>query len=254
MTSNARYLIDGYYDWLKDKTALKGIKDWVEITTPFLDRHNDYIQLYLKQNGTKIILTDDSYTIEDLEQSGCSLSSDKRQKILETTLNGFGVQKNNNQLMVNTTEQNFALSKHNLIQAIIAVNDMFYLAKSHVNNLFFEDVELWLDDSNIRFVSHSTFTGRSGYNRHFDFVIPKSKNAPERMVHTVNNPIKSKADDIALGWLDTKEVRPENAKAYAFINDNEREVPISFTEALENYDVTPIPWSRRVEFKKELAA
>ena len=46
-------LIRSYYDWLKAKTAWREINDWVEITTPYLDRHNDYIQIYLRQQGNE---------------------------------------------------------------------------------------------------------------------------------------------------------------------------------------------------------
>ena len=42
--------IDDYVRWLRDKTTLREIKEWVEITTPYLDRHNDYIQIYAKRN------------------------------------------------------------------------------------------------------------------------------------------------------------------------------------------------------------
>ena len=33
--------------WLKDKTTLREVDgEWVEITTPYLDRHNDALQIY----------------------------------------------------------------------------------------------------------------------------------------------------------------------------------------------------------------
>ncbi len=45
-------LVEKYRLWLKDRTAIKSVHtDWVEITTPFLDRHNDYIQIYVKGSG-----------------------------------------------------------------------------------------------------------------------------------------------------------------------------------------------------------
>ncbi|MEM9299984.1 MAG: DUF1828 domain-containing protein [Bacteroidota bacterium] len=254
MNTDIDRLLNNYYNWLKDKTAWKLLKDWVEITTPYLDRHNDYIQLYLKQEGDKYILTDDGYTIDDLEQSGCSLDSPRRQKLLEMTLNGFGVHKDGNQLLVKTTERDFPLNKHNLIQAVLSVNDMFYLAKPNIANLFFEDVQIWLEGEDIRFVERVPFIGHSGYTRHFDFVIPKSKNAPERMIQTVNNPTKSKADDIALGWVDTKDARPVESAPYAFINDNESKVSDNFMDALLSYDITPIPWSQKLEYRQILAA
>lgn len=254
MSVNVEVLVDSYYKWLKDKTAWRHLKDWVEITTPYLDRHNDYIQIYLKQDGNDYILTDDSYTIEDLEQSGCALDSPKRQKFLEVTLNGFGVQKKQNEIFIKTSQQNFALNKHNLIQSILAVNDMFYLAKSNIANLFFEDVQTWLEASDIRFIPRVPFIGRSGYTRHFDFVIPKFRAAPERVIQTVNNPNKHKAEELAFGWLDTKEARADDAKSYAFVNDNEGKVPDNFQDALRVYGITPVPWSDRNAYIKELVA
>jgi hypothetical protein len=53
------------------------------------------------------------------------------------TLNGFGVGMNQDALEVHATAQTFPLRKHNLIQAMLAVNDLFYLAKPIVASLFF---------------------------------------------------------------------------------------------------------------------
>jgi hypothetical protein len=49
MIEEIKILINEYSNWLKDKTALKEIADFVEITTPYLDRHNDYFQIYVKK-------------------------------------------------------------------------------------------------------------------------------------------------------------------------------------------------------------
>ena len=43
-------LIENYFEWLKDNTSTKLINDtWSEITTPYLDRHNDCLQIYAKK-------------------------------------------------------------------------------------------------------------------------------------------------------------------------------------------------------------
>ncbi len=247
-------LIGNYYSWLKDKTAWKEIGDWVEITSPYLDRNNDYTQIYLKKDGDSYLLTDDGATIGSLEQEGCSLDSPKRKKLLQQTLNGYGVSDINGVLQVKATPDNFSLRKHSLLQAILAVNDMFYLAEPYVSSLFFEDVRNWLDDSDIRYSEQISFTGRSGYARKFDFLIPKSKIAPERIIKTINNPVRNSADSIIVDWIDTKEARPENSKAYAVINDYERNVSSSLMDALNNYDIKPVLWSTRDKIIKDLAA
>ncbi|BBE09572.1 Lj965 prophage protein [Mycoavidus cysteinexigens] len=118
-------LVNGYYEWLKCKTTWRKIGDWVEITTPYLDRHNDYIQIYLRQQDNGWILTDDGYTLNDLAQSGCHIDTPHRKRLLETLLKGFSVVQVSNCLEVRTDEENFAARTHDLIQAILAVNHFF---------------------------------------------------------------------------------------------------------------------------------
>ncbi len=255
MIQDVKQLIDKHYNWLKDRTVLKALGEYCEITTPYIDRHNDYIQIYLKREGNGFILTDDSYTIDDLIQSGCSLDSPRRKQILQTTLNGFGVQLEKDALIVKANIDNFPLKKHNLIQAILAVNDMFYLATANIKSLFYEDVRNWLDISDVRYSERITFMGHSGYPRTFDFLISKSKNAPERIIKTINNPNRGSADRFVIEWLDTKDTRPDNSRAYAIINDFDRNVPGGVIEALENYNIKPILFNKqRLEVREELAA
>ena len=104
----------------------KQLKDWVEITSPYLDRNNDYIQIYLKKDEEGYLLKDGGSNITGLIQEGCLLDTPKRQKLLQLTLNGYGIIENNGALQVKATPDNFALRKHFLLQAILAVNDMFY--------------------------------------------------------------------------------------------------------------------------------
>ena len=54
MINEIQTLLDQYMKWLKDKTALRQIEDWVEITTPYLDRHNDYIQIYARRENGRL--------------------------------------------------------------------------------------------------------------------------------------------------------------------------------------------------------
>jgi hypothetical protein len=254
MIDEIQKLLDQYLAWLRDKTALRQVKDWIEITTPYLDRHNDYLQIYVKRENSGFILTDDGYTIEDLKRSGCELESKKRKELLYLTLNGFGVKLKGNALTVHASPENFALRKHNLVQSMLAVNDLFYLAVPMVASLFLEDVTSWLDLSDVRYTPKVKFTGKSGYDHLFDFVIPASKRQPERILQTINRPSRDTAQAVAFSWIDTREVRPTNSRAYAFLNDSEHALSASVLDALKNYDVNPVLWSKREEVREELAA
>lgn len=254
MIQDIQRLLDAYHAWLKDKTVLRQVDQWIEITTPYLDRHNDYIQIYARKANGGFILTDDGYTIDDLESSGCKLESQKRQDLLRMTLNGFGVQMDGKTLQVHTSPDNFALRKHNLVQAMLAVNDMFYLAQPMVESLFYEDVVVWFDLLDIRYTPKVSFKGKTGYDHLFDFVIPKSRQQPERIIQTINRPNRDTAQSVVLAWVDTKEVRPPESRAYALINDSEHAVPQGVVEALRSYDLKPVPWSHRESIGEELAA
>ena len=254
MIHEIQHLLDDYYSWLKDRTGLREIGQWVEITTPYLDRHNDYVQIYAKKSNGGFLLTDDGYTIDDLEQSGCKLDSRKRQDLLKITLNGFGVQQENKALQVHTSSDNFALRKHNLVQAMLTVNDMFYLTAPMTASLFYEDVAAWMDVHDIRYTPHVKFTGKTGYDHLFDFVIPKSRRQPERIVRTINRPNRISAQAVVLSWIDTREVRTPESRAYAMVNDSEQTASAAVMDALRSYEVRPVAWSQRENVREELAA
>jgi hypothetical protein len=248
-------LVDNYRAWLKDRTTLKLVHaDWVEISTPFVDRHNDYIQIYAKGHGGAYEINDDGHTLRDLEMSGCTLDTPKRQSLLKVTLNGFGVENHAGVLRVRASADNFSVRKHSLIQAILSVNDLFYLASATVRSLFKEDVEKWLFDSDIRYVPNVQFTGRSGYQHNFDFAIPRSRTAPERIIKAVTNPNKDTALSFIAAWADTIDQRPDDSKALALLNDNDRPIAVNVVSAFEQYEIEPVLWSKREKVRDRLVA
>ncbi len=254
MITDIQTLLDRYWEWLQNKTTLREIGDYVEITTPYLDRHNDYLQIYARSRNEELILSDDGYILEDLELSGCKIDTPKRKALLKMTLDGFGVKRSERELEVSVSQDNFALRKHNLLQAMLSVNDLFYMASPIVESLFYEDVVNWLDISEIRYAPKVKFTGRSGYDHLFDFIIPKSKAGPERILRAINRPRGDAAKAMVFSWIDTREVRPPESCVYAILNDSEETVSGSVLDAFRNYDVRTVLWSGRDEVLEELAA
>jgi hypothetical protein len=118
-----------------------------------------------------------------------------------------------------------------------------------VASLFCEDVVAWFDEHDVRYTPKAKFTGTSGYDHVFDFVIPKSRRQPERIVQAINRPTRDMHK-----WSDMRDVRAADSKAYAFLNDTEQPVPFAVIDAFQNYAINPVPWSHRADVIAELAA
>lgn len=127
-------LIDNYLAWVKDHTKLKNVDDkWIKITTPYLDRHNDCLQIYAKKEDHNFRLTDDGHTLSDLMMSGCTFENPERQSLFKTILAGFGVELEGEELFVHASVEDFPLKKHNLVQAMLSVNNLFFWPHPHVD-------------------------------------------------------------------------------------------------------------------------
>src|SRR5436190_13871895 len=107
MPIDCKSLVDSYLTWLRDKTTVVDLDEACEITTPFLDRHNDRIQIFAIPKDGGIRLTDDGYILGDLMSSGCAVDTPTRKAMLGVILNGFGVQESAGELFVETSPEKF---------------------------------------------------------------------------------------------------------------------------------------------------
>ena len=205
---DCKRLIDEYVRWLGQQIEISKIGDVYHISTPFLDRHNDAIEIYVEQKDGDLRLTDDGRTIRDLSSSGLEINTPKRRAHLQSILNGFGVRLADEELSVSTTLQDFARRKHNLVQAILAVNDMFVMAEEHVLSLFKEDVALFLEANHIPAFADFKLPGKSGFDHTFDFGIPGSRTRPERVLRAINNLSKDNATSFAFAPRTVRQMRP----------------------------------------------
>jgi hypothetical protein len=113
--------ISQYYKWLKDQTTYRidGKSGWCRITTPFVGMFNDPIEVFIKEQNGKLLLSDDGVIIENLELSGVDIfRSPKRKEWLEYIKLNFGIDILDGELRVEATHANFAQKKHNLICAV----------------------------------------------------------------------------------------------------------------------------------------
>lgn len=240
-------LIADYLKWLKEGLRITELEGSCKIATPFLDRHNDELEIYVEKRNGGLLLTDDGYTISDLESSGMTMSTDKRRTHLQSILNGFGVQLHNEELQVRASTQDFAQKKHSLVQAMLAVNDMFVMGEEHVLSLFKEDVANFLADREIPVFEDFKLSGKSGFDHKFDFGLPKTQKRPQRVLQAINNLTKDQALSLAFAVADVRGIRTDAVGAFAFLNDSENPPSDENVAALKAYEIEPLFWSRRIE-------
>jgi regulatory protein YycH of two-component signal transduction system YycFG len=137
---------------------------------------------------------------------------------------------------------------------MLAVNDMFTLSRPYIKSLFWEDVQEYLDKNDIRSSARVRFSGKSGFDQEVDFLIPKSSAKPERMLKVVTSPNRNTITSALFALSDIVKLRKEEIQAFTILNDNHKELSKNYSEAFQQYEITPLLWSDRTSFIQELAA
>ena len=77
MMNNSNTLKKIFFDWLLKEYQFNDLeKNFVEISTPFLDNDFDHIVLYAEfLSDGRVTLTDDGWTINNLKSHGVSFSN-----------------------------------------------------------------------------------------------------------------------------------------------------------------------------------
>ena len=112
-----------YFGWLFDACIYEDLENnMVKIDTPFLDNQFDTIVIYAELlNNEKIRLTEDGWTINNLESHGYSK---KQSALLEDITNRLGIEIVNNELTVTASIDQFPMIKQRLLQAMLQANDL----------------------------------------------------------------------------------------------------------------------------------
>nr|WP_072513786.1 DUF1828 domain-containing protein [Ndongobacter massiliensis] len=130
--------IEDYSAWFKSELSETKLENGLfEITTPFLDRHNDYTQIYVKTLPNETYeLSDGGYILSDLELSGLNVTTPKRKELIDQAVMRFGASIDlDGQITVSVQGKNFLpQAKHRLIQTMLSVDDLFYLSKENIDS------------------------------------------------------------------------------------------------------------------------
>lgn len=243
--STCEELVGSYHSWLQSNLTCGQVNGAFQMTTPFLDNHNDRIQIYVIPGPDKILLTDDGYTLMDLAMSGIEISTKKRQEIFDTIIRSYGVTLDSNDtLTIHADSNNFPQKVHDLLQAILSVCDLHYLSRPHIQTLFHEDVERLLREHDIPMVPDVRFVGKSGLYQSFDFAIPGTRTRSEQIIKLISNIRKDRIGALIFEWYDVQEIRKTQSTYVPIIDDISKDVKAESLSAFTAYGIHPLLFSQ----------
>ena len=242
MKSEVHDLIRRYHEWVIEKTELVCVADHVIVHLPYLDRHNDYMHMFIKPHHDGYLLSDHGYTISDLIFCGYNFSTE----FLRNALSNFGVELRNKAIEIMSNDASFAASNHSLIQAMIAINELPYVHKAQNRVRYInKDVDQWISSFDTLYHKKQKFFGKSGLQHNFDFILPGVEQKPNKLLRVLNRPDESSVAKLAFNWIDVRESFDTETYVYAVLNDRRGRIEKDIVKALEEYEVNPLPWSDR---------
>lgn len=262
MNSESMRLIERYIEWLKEKSTERDVgAGWTTLTFPFLDRHNDHLQVHVRQESQGLRITDEGRTIRDLKRIGCDLKArTKRRSLAEKILRGLGLTPNlldSGTITTIAVNGDFPHKLHSTLMSMLALDGLAKVSPPNVAAMFEEDVTDWLVSIGAHFERSIKLTGRSGAPHEFDFSFPETPTQPARILHSITNPDRVHIQSFTYEVIDVRgkfaEDRLAGPEFYAALNDSESLSQKQYL-ALLAHQITPLPWSTRTQFEMRFKA
>lgn len=111
-------IIDGCVSWMKKEITYSRIGEYFEITLPYTDNAGDYIQIYVRQEGSSFIITDDGALLQNMQ-----LTEDLKRN-LQDLLNRYGIKMNDEELVAESRIDVFPQQMHQYIEAVLKINSI----------------------------------------------------------------------------------------------------------------------------------
>lgn len=241
-------MVSDYSTWLHAKpVAIHDSKTgWTSMPTPFLGLYNDLIELFIKEDGDYICLSDDGQTLWNAETTGLDMTVPEQKHLLEVILSKYRVNLSGDGVLdLQVEKDKFDQGKYSMLMAMFAINDM----TSQGANIFQKNVRRLMMDKRINAVPQMQIKGRSGIDFTFDYVV--SRPGAEFLVQAVGNLDKNNLASFILGVDEVKDYRrivsDKDIRGLLIVNDLEKAVHKEFLQALIDRKLDYVLWSKKEE-------
>lgn len=206
-----------YADWLTSRLSSTIHRGVSEISTPFLDMHNDGLRVYVEPLSGRYLLHDNGLTLENLSLQGVEIgSSQRRKELIDGTLHTYGLTIEGNRIQAISNETNLPQRMHFLLCAMKRIADIWLTARPASSTDFFERVCAYLDEKNVLYSTNVVIPGKT-VEHPIDIIIPLPRRR-ERLIKLIGTPNVNTAKVVSFSWIEIKEVRP-SAERIVLVND-----------------------------------
>lgn len=257
---DSKEIKDSYIEYIKENTHVNLLEgDSQEVITPFVNTYGDGISFTIKYDGNYYILTDDGFTLWDLQLNGIDLTKkNKRHHLLKAILNYNGLELVGEEIIKKTKRNNLGQAIHDMTQVLLNVYDLSLLHPQTVQSHFLDDVRSYFDgNTDYNVFPDLSITGKSRLEHKFNFLM-MSKGS-YKLVQVHNKLTKEKLHFILASWLDTTENRIKSygrneSLSIIISSDGYKELKEEYEEALNEYGVNIIDFQDKKRLKAQLGA
>ena len=236
---NGQQLKEEYVNYVRENTHFNLLAgESYEVVTPYTNTYGDGISFTIKYEGSHYIVTDDGFTIWELQLNGFELSGNEIIKKAKRTTLGQTI--------------------HDMTQVLLNIYDLSALHPQNIQSHFLEDVKMYFDKSTeYNVFPDLSITGRSKLEHKFNYLMMSKGKYKLVQVHNKIN--KEKMDFILASWLDTTENR---AKTYSRQEDlyiiispeGYKDLKEEYKAAFKQYDINIINFENKRKLVSKLGA
>lgn len=261
---DAKRIAASYIDWVKTNYNFKDIdeKGSIDIQTPYLDNFGDNISFVIKNKDGHLIISDEGYTAWNLESHGICISRNKtyRNNLLKSIVNFENASlTHDNEIFKKLDLKKPGQTIHDMTQILIKVNDLTFVRKTVVSELFLEEVTNYFNNNQKEFKKIPSFsiTGKSQLGHRIDFGFITAEGTKLVKVH---NSLRRNTIESAIATLvDTAEYRQKYYQEAESLNlligdlDISKSTTLNNIESLKEYNIDVIDFKNKKEVKDKLS-
>lgn len=171
---NCEELISSYLATLQGSFAcLPSAKERVRVVTPYLYPDHDRIELFVREKGDNVTVSDLGETLRHLETLGMDvISNQKRWFQAQHIAAGLQVQVREGVILKEAAKEHVGETIFDVLAACKAVADLIYGTRAYEPATFEDEVAEYLEESELKPKRHVTIIGESGTKYTVNLQVP----------------------------------------------------------------------------------